>query len=105
MSYGSGSGSSDKNRGREAEEEQQQPVFRRSVEVEPATLTENGSLTAQELSIDDCLLVDPKLLFIGSKIGEGAHGKVYEGRSVFSTCVFVYIQLWNASSMMNQSFI
>ncbi|KAG8647844.1 serine/threonine-protein kinase STY13 [Manihot esculenta] len=80
MSYGSGSGSSDKNRGREAEEEQQQPVFRRSVEVEPATLTENGSLTAQELSIDDCLLVDPKLLFIGSKIGEGAHGKVYEGR-------------------------
>jgi serine/threonine protein kinase len=26
------------------------------------------------------MLVDPKLLFVGSKIGEGAHGKVYEGR-------------------------
>ncbi|GAB2272082.1 hypothetical protein Dimus_006901 [Dionaea muscipula] len=32
------------------------------------------------LSIDQNLLVDPKMLFIGSKIGEGAHGKVYEGR-------------------------
>ncbi|CAE6085170.1 unnamed protein product [Arabidopsis arenosa] len=31
-------------------------------------------------SIDESLLVDPKLLFIGSKIGEGAHGKVYQGR-------------------------
>lgn len=43
---------------------------------------QNGSITAQHLTIDDNLLVDPKLLFIGSKIGEGAHGKVYEGRSV-----------------------
>ncbi|KAA0044222.1 serine/threonine-protein kinase HT1 [Cucumis melo var. makuwa] len=41
---------------------------------------QNGSITAQHLTIDDNLLVDPKLLFIGSKIGEGAHGKVYEGR-------------------------
>ncbi|KAL4284652.1 hypothetical protein GQ457_16G028570 [Hibiscus cannabinus] len=41
----------------------------------------NGSITAaQELTIDQNLLIDPKLLFIGSKIGEGAHGKVYEGR-------------------------
>ncbi|XP_039050479.1 serine/threonine-protein kinase STY13-like [Hibiscus syriacus] len=41
----------------------------------------NGSMTAaQELTIDQNLLIDPKLLFIGSKIGEGAHGKVYEGR-------------------------
>ncbi|KAM7265873.1 hypothetical protein ACFE04_003556 [Oxalis oulophora] len=30
--------------------------------------------------IHHSLLVDPKLLFIGSKIGEGAHGKVYAGR-------------------------
>lgn len=30
--------------------------------------------------IDEKVLVDPKLLFIGSKIGEGAHGRVYEGR-------------------------
>ncbi|KAE8717588.1 Kinase superfamily protein isoform 2 [Hibiscus syriacus] len=41
----------------------------------------NGSITAtQKLTIDQNLLIDPKLLFIGSKIGEGAHGKVYEGR-------------------------
>uniref|UniRef100_A0A803L3D8 Protein kinase domain-containing protein n=1 Tax=Chenopodium quinoa TaxID=63459 RepID=A0A803L3D8_CHEQI len=37
----------------------------------------NGSITG---SLDESLLVDPRLLFIGSKIGEGAHGKVYEGR-------------------------
>ena len=46
-------------------------------------LSENGSVTASEFVIDENLLVDPKLLFIGSKIGEGAHGKVYEGRSVY----------------------
>ncbi|KAL6142382.1 hypothetical protein ACLB2K_060664 [Fragaria x ananassa] len=40
----------------------------------------NGSITAQQLTIDESLLVDPKLLFIGAKIGEGAHGKVYQGR-------------------------
>ncbi|KAK8984340.1 hypothetical protein V6N11_029655 [Hibiscus sabdariffa] len=41
----------------------------------------NGLIkAAQELTIDQNLLIDPKLLFIGSKIGEGAHGKVYEGR-------------------------
>ncbi|KAL2330532.1 hypothetical protein Fmac_018113 [Flemingia macrophylla] len=47
---------------------------------EPKSVTQNGSLTDTELTIDESLLVDPKLLFIGSKIGEGAHGKVYEGR-------------------------
>ncbi|KAM3261587.1 hypothetical protein ACQJBY_052327 [Aegilops geniculata] len=30
--------------------------------------------------IDRKLLVDPKMLFVGSKIGEGAHGKVYKGK-------------------------
>lgn len=46
-------------------------------------IVSNGSITAaEELTIDHNLLIDPKLLFIGSKIGEGAHGKVYEGRSV-----------------------
>ncbi|GAV67483.1 Pkinase_Tyr domain-containing protein [Cephalotus follicularis] len=40
----------------------------------------NSSLTAPPLTIDGNLLVEPKLLFIGSKIGEGAHGKVYQGR-------------------------
>ncbi|GAV88268.1 LOW QUALITY PROTEIN: Pkinase domain-containing protein, partial [Cephalotus follicularis] len=40
----------------------------------------NSSLTAPPLTIDGNLLVEPNLLFIGSKIGEGAHGKVYQGR-------------------------
>ena len=30
--------------------------------------------------IDRKLLVDPKMMFIASKIGEGAHGKVYKGK-------------------------
>lgn len=30
--------------------------------------------------IDEKVLIDPRLLFIGAKIGEGAHGKVYEGK-------------------------
>ncbi|XP_020100469.1 serine/threonine-protein kinase HT1-like isoform X2 [Ananas comosus] len=34
----------------------------------------------QPLEIDQKLLLNPRSLFIGSKIGEGAHGKVYEGR-------------------------
>ncbi|KAL6278293.1 hypothetical protein ACE6H2_021894 [Prunus campanulata] len=61
------------NNGGRGEREHEQTVLRRSVEVEPI-------LVPQQLTIDENLLVDPKLLFIGSKIGEGAHGKVYEGR-------------------------
>lgn len=30
--------------------------------------------------IERKLLVDPKMLFVGDKIGEGAHGKVYKGK-------------------------
>ncbi|XP_061370725.1 serine/threonine-protein kinase STY13-like isoform X2 [Gastrolobium bilobum] len=49
--------------------------------LEPkSTRHNNGSIANQQLTIDDNLLVDPKLLFIGSKIGEGAHGRVFEGR-------------------------
>ncbi|MFS8014031.1 putative dual-specificity kinase TKL-Pl-4 family [Helianthus anomalus] len=40
----------------------------------------NGSITSSDCTIDERVLVDPKLLFIGAKIGEGAHGKVYEGK-------------------------
>lgn len=40
----------------------------------------NGSINNSDCTIDERVLVDPKLLFIGTKIGEGAHGKVYEGR-------------------------
>ncbi|KAG6383404.1 hypothetical protein SASPL_156844 [Salvia splendens] len=43
--------------------------------------SKGSSISASvELSIDEKVLVDPKSLFIGSKIGEGAHGKVYQGR-------------------------
>lgn len=62
--------------------EYEPPALRRSVEQETSTVTHNGPITASQLTIDENLLVDPKFLFIGSKIGEGAHGKVYEGRSV-----------------------
>ncbi|CAN1321806.1 Serine/threonine-protein kinase STY13 [Linum perenne] len=34
----------------------------------------------QEFNLEDKLLIDPKLLFVGPKIGEGAHAKVYEGK-------------------------
>ncbi|CAN1771935.1 Serine/threonine/tyrosine-protein kinase HT1 [Linum perenne] len=40
----------------------------------------NGSIVSPRLSIDETRLIDANSLFIGLKIGEGAHGKVYEGR-------------------------
>ncbi|KAG6488494.1 hypothetical protein ZIOFF_049737 [Zingiber officinale] len=40
----------------------------------------NGTYPSSQLDIDEKLLIDPKLLYIGAKIGEGAHGKVYEGK-------------------------
>lgn len=58
----------------------EEPITRRSVDGEPKSLSENGSLTDAQLSIHENLLVNPKLLLIGSKIGEGAHGRVFEGR-------------------------
>ncbi|XP_043724802.1 serine/threonine-protein kinase STY13-like isoform X2 [Telopea speciosissima] len=42
--------------------------------------TQNGLIPTPQFQIDEKLLIDPKLLFVGSKIGEGAHGKVYQGR-------------------------
>uniref|UniRef100_A0A5B7AKH8 Putative serine/threonine-protein kinase HT1 n=1 Tax=Davidia involucrata TaxID=16924 RepID=A0A5B7AKH8_DAVIN len=66
---------SDKNRGGE-EGEYEKTI----VEASSKLLSQNGSITAPQLTIDESLLVDPKLLFIRSKIGQGAHGKVYEGR-------------------------
>ncbi|GMQ03799.1 hypothetical protein CsSME_00049454 [Camellia sinensis var. sinensis] len=70
---------SEKNRGGE-EGEYEKPVLRNLVEDDPKLVSQNGSITAPQLTIDESLLVDPKLLFIGLKIDEGAHGKVYEGR-------------------------
>ncbi|KAI0519768.1 hypothetical protein KFK09_007229 [Dendrobium nobile] len=40
------------------------------------------TVPVENLEIDKKLLIDPKKLYIGSKIGEGAHGKVYEGKTV-----------------------
>lgn len=74
---GAGEGEGEDNRKRH-----EHPVLQRSVELEPNSVSQNGSITAPQLTIDENLLVDPRLLFIGSKIGEGAHGKVYQGRSV-----------------------
>lgn len=43
-------------------------------------LGKNCSYASSQLDIDENLLIDPKLLYIGAKIGEGAHGKVYQGK-------------------------
>ncbi|XP_075491544.1 serine/threonine/tyrosine-protein kinase HT1 [Primulina tabacum] len=59
-------------------EEEVEKSGRRSVE---RISSQNGSTVAPtDLSIDERVLIDAKSLFIGSKIGEGAHGKVYKGR-------------------------
>lgn len=71
--------SSGKNK-RKVGEEIEKPIARRLVDVNTNSVGRNGSISDSQLFIDENLLVDPKLLFIGSKIGEGAHGKVYEGR-------------------------
>ncbi|XP_015870159.1 serine/threonine-protein kinase STY13 [Ziziphus jujuba] len=71
---------SERYRGGEEREYEHQALRRSVDEAEPNLVSQNGSLTTQQLTIDENLLVDPKVLFIGSKIGEGAHGKVYEGR-------------------------
>ncbi|KAH9300743.1 hypothetical protein KI387_012326, partial [Taxus chinensis] len=36
--------------------------------------------SVSEIKLAEQLLLDPQLLYIGSKIGEGAHGKVYQGK-------------------------
>ncbi|RZC63046.1 hypothetical protein C5167_024771 [Papaver somniferum] len=58
-------------------------VIRKQEVVLKNQTNSNSSSTvfpAEKFDIDKKLLIDPKLLFIGAKIGEGAHGKVYEGR-------------------------
>lgn len=67
-----------KSRGKKEEGKNEKSEWR-SVEG----VSSKGSITDPgELCIDEKVLVDPKSLFIGSKIGEGAHGKVYQGRFV-----------------------
>ncbi|EFJ09179.1 hypothetical protein SELMODRAFT_160379 [Selaginella moellendorffii] len=33
-----------------------------------------------KLDVDERWIIDPRMLLVGSKLGEGAHGKVYEGK-------------------------
>ncbi|XP_059294223.1 serine/threonine-protein kinase STY13-like isoform X1 [Lycium ferocissimum] len=40
----------------------------------------NGFYSCDEFNLEAKWLIDPKLLFVGPKIGEGAHAKVYEGK-------------------------
>lgn len=40
----------------------------------------SGFFSADELRIDPKWQIDPKQLFVGPRIGEGAHAKVYEGK-------------------------
>ncbi|XP_060672425.1 serine/threonine-protein kinase STY13 [Ziziphus jujuba] len=40
----------------------------------------NGVYSVGEFSLDSKWLIDPKHLFVGPRIGEGAHAKVYEGK-------------------------
>ena len=40
----------------------------------------NGFYSEDEFSLEAKWLIDPKHLFVGPKIGEGAHAKVYEGK-------------------------
>lgn len=47
----------------------------------------NGFFPLDECRLDPRWLIDPKLLFVGPKIGEGAHAKVYEGKWVASQFV------------------
>ncbi|KAJ4974816.1 hypothetical protein NE237_007990 [Protea cynaroides] len=40
----------------------------------------NGFYSVDEFGLDAKWLIDPKHLFVGPRIGEGAHAKVYEGK-------------------------
>ncbi|MBA0726264.1 hypothetical protein Golax_002106 [Gossypium laxum] len=40
----------------------------------------NDFFSTQEFNLDAKWLIDPQQLFVGPKIGEGAHAKVYEGK-------------------------
>ncbi|RDY11085.1 Serine/threonine-protein kinase HT1, partial [Mucuna pruriens] len=67
----------ERSRGKGAEKEYENG----SVGLDSKSVRHNiGSIEDEQLTIDENLLIDPKLLFVGSKIGEGAHGRVYEGR-------------------------
>lgn len=50
-------------------------------EVKPVSVNLNrGKGKPAGFYLEERFLINPKLLFVGPKIGEGAHGKVYEGK-------------------------
>ncbi|RWR79037.1 serine/threonine-protein kinase HT1-like protein isoform X2 [Cinnamomum micranthum f. kanehirae] len=49
-------------------------------QFENDSVRKNGVIPVEEFKIDEKLLIDPKLLLVGEKIGEGAHGQVFEGK-------------------------
>ncbi|XP_077214392.1 protein kinase superfamily protein [Tasmannia lanceolata] len=52
-------------------------------EAKEGEFNQSGSvpiIPITHFTMDEKFMMDPKLLFVGSKIGEGAHGKVYEGK-------------------------
>lgn len=51
---------------------------------------------SSDFQLDDKWLIDPKLLFVGPKIGEGAHAKVYEGKYKENNVAIKIIQLGDA---------
>lgn len=42
--------------------------------------SENRFCSTDEFKLDAKWLIDPKHLFVGPRIGVGAHAKVYEGK-------------------------
>lgn len=47
---------------------------------------------AREFAIDENWVIDPKLLFVGPRIGEGGQGKVYEGKYQNQTVALKLVQ-------------
>eukprot|EP00262_Sarcandra_glabra_P015968 TRINITY_DN5042_c0_g3_i1.p1 TRINITY_DN5042_c0_g3~~TRINITY_DN5042_c0_g3_i1.p1 ORF type:complete len:366 (-),score=63.54 TRINITY_DN5042_c0_g3_i1:86-1183(-) len=67
-------------RGEESKESEDEGEIKRRGLEGTQSITRTGLGPVQRFEIDEKFLLDPKLLFVGSKIGEGAHGKVYEGK-------------------------
>ncbi|KAJ6806449.1 serine/threonine-protein kinase HT1-like isoform X1 [Iris pallida] len=58
----------------------QKKVADDSIQMGRRSVGKNDTAQVSPCEIDEKVLIDPRLLFVGSKIGEGAHGKVYEGK-------------------------
>ncbi|KAL9668001.1 hypothetical protein QQ045_002372 [Rhodiola kirilowii] len=56
----------------------------------------NGFYSNEEFRLDSKWLIDPKHLFVGPRIGEGAHAKVYEGKYKNQTVAIKIVQRGDA---------